>query len=255
MKFLNINYNLRMSFILSYAIEQVRTRYSRSIFGFAWVSFQFALLIGVKLKIFGFINQNDDFALFMIIGLTIWMYINASILDGAISLISATNWLLNFKVEPLVFILSANIQSFITLILYLLPACIFLSAIPTEFTVIGFLYVAMGFFANLVIMIILGIILAPLCTAFRDIYHLINGILRVLFFATPIIWFPTPGTVLETIAFWNPFSHLIELIRTPLLSNEFPLQSWMVTLSLTIILGTLTVFVYLKTRKSIQVWL
>ncbi len=65
-----------------------------------------------------------------------------------------------------------------------------------------------------------GLILAILCSRFRDLSPVINLILKLAFFATPVFWHPDLGVrsdVLSNLASANVFAQYLELIRSPIL--------------------------------------
>ena len=54
---------------------------------------------------------------------------------------------------------------------------------------------------------------------FRDIPQLINSIVQIVFFVTPIMWKPELLRTRSYIAEFNPFYHLVEIVRAPLLGQ------------------------------------
>jgi ABC-2 type transport system permease protein/lipopolysaccharide transport system permease protein len=54
---------------------------------------------------------------------------------------------------------------------------------------------------------------------FRDAIHLASAVLQVLFYVTPVIWPPEAlrDRGLPWVVDYNPFYHLLEVVRQPLL--------------------------------------
>lgn len=71
-----------------------------------------------------------------------------------------------------------------------------------------------------------------LCTRFRDLPQMVAWVIHLAFFLTPVLW---PAYFLgryEWLAQLNPFTHLVELLRAPLLGADLPPQVWTGTLLL-----------------------
>src|SRR5205814_8046164 len=68
---------------------------------------------------------------------------------------------------------------------------------------------------------------AILCTRFRDLPQIVTNVLQVAFFATPIMWRPDALVRYRWMADFNPFTHLIDIVRLPLLGRVPEMQSWM----------------------------
>jgi ABC-type polysaccharide/polyol phosphate export permease len=90
---------------------------------------------------------------------------------------------------------------------------------------------------------------------YRDIGHLIQTMMRVLFFITPIIWIPAQlGQTGEFIALINPFAHYINLLREPVASGTVPVLSWIIVLTITATGWVLATLVYSHNRRNIVHW-
>jgi ABC-type polysaccharide/polyol phosphate export permease len=100
----------------------------------------------------------------------------------------------------------------------------------------------------------LSAVLAPLCACFRDFHHAVQTGMRLIFFATPILWMPEQSGRLAIIAKWNPLSHFVAIVREPLLYNRLPSDSWTVVLAVNAIGLLLGVMVYAFTRRRVAHW-
>ena len=73
----------------------------------------------------------------------------------------------------------------------------------------------------------LAAILAPLCARYRDLFHAVQTSMRLIFFATPILWMPSSSGRLMLLAKLNPISHFVAIVRDPLMYDRFPADSWL----------------------------
>jgi lipopolysaccharide transport system permease protein len=96
---------------------------------------------------------------------------------------------------------------------------------------------------------------AILCTRYRDLPQIIANLLQIAFYVTPIVWAPSflpgGGWLLDI----NPFYHLIELVRAPLLGSWPPAQSWVVSGGLALSGSGLTLVFFDRYRRRIAYWL
>lgn len=238
------------------AIEDLRDRYRRTVFGLLWVIISFALFIGVKVVIFGQLTAVPmaEFGLFVSIGFGLWTYISAIVMDGCTAYMHARPWILGTSTPYPVFLLQAIFRNWLTfmLIMGVMAIALFWRTTPWSLAV---LWVIPALAAYLFTSLWLAAILAPLCVRHRDIHHAMQTVMRLVFFATPILWMPSTNAKLAMIAQWNPIAHFIAIARDPLMYNTVPMDSWAVVLALNLIGLPLGLYVYTRTRSSLIFWL
>jgi len=70
---------------------------------------------------------------------------------------------------------------------------------------------------------------------YRDLSEVFQAVMRIAFLATPIIWMPGErGGVIDLFSLYNPFFHVIEVFRAPLLGRPIDPLSWLVVLAITL---------------------
>ena len=90
---------------------------------------------------------------------------------------------------------------------------------------------------------------------FRDIPRIIASLVQIAFLITPIIWMPGLLGERSYLAEANPFFHLIELIRAPLLGSAPSALTLIVTLALTAINLLLAAALFTRYRNRIAYWI
>ena len=91
-------------------------------------------------------------------------------------------------------------------------------------------------------------------TRFRDIPQIVASVLQIIFFITPILWKPE---LLETHSFlltWNPFFHMIEIIRAPLLGQIPSLENYAAVALITALNLLLAASFFSRFRGRIAYW-
>lgn len=234
----NLIYNL--------AQRELRSRYKKSVLGWAWSLINPASTLLIFSVVFGVIftsdppdmdNGKESFALFLFCGLVVWNFFSGT-LNGSISQLQAAGPLLNKVYFP--------------------PAC---PPIANMFTVLLQALIEGSILA--IIMVIVGnvgptIVLFPLvlvCTALfglglglvaavynvylRDVGYLVGIGLNVLFYATPIVYSleqvpeEKAGIPMRAILELNPLTRIVQLCREAFYTVTWPSATFVFTLFMT----------------------
>lgn len=241
---------------VNFALEDLRDRYRRTSIGLAWIVVSFALFVLVKVTIFGRLSSTTgaEFGLFVALGFGAWTFISAMVVDACTAYMHARPWMLGSALPYPVYLLQAVFRNWLTfgLILAVIAPALAWKPGPWTWTM---LWSLPGLAAYAVTSVWLTAILAPLCVRFRDMNHAAQTFMRLLFFATPILWLPSTDPGLAAIARLNPVSHYIALLRDPLLYGTLPVESWVVVVAITIVGLPLGLVVYARTRREVIFWI
>jgi ABC-type polysaccharide/polyol phosphate export permease len=237
------------------ALEDLRDRYRRTFLGLTWIVFSFALFVGVKVLVFGQLTAVPaaEFGLFVTLGFGLWTYINAMVMDACTAYIHSRPWILGTSTPYPVFLLQAVLRNWMIFSLILLVMVASLYWKPTPWTP-AMLWAIPGLAAYLVSSLWLAAILAPLCARYRDFYHAVQTGMRLIFFATPILWMPASSGKLALIARLNPLSHFVAIVRDPLMYDRVPVDSWLLVLAVNVVGIVAAALIYTGTRRRIPHW-
>ena len=208
------------------ARAEVRARFRRSRLGVAWALLQPLLLTLLLAVVFGGIFRLPirDFALFVYSGLVVWDFIALSVVNGCGSLLTAEPYIklrrLPVVIYPLRVVLgiaTVSMVAFAGLILWVIidrPEVLGLPLVglPPAFALICLL--GWG----------LAIHSAFINARFRDFQQFVGVILQAVWYVSPVFIEPRLFTAagLEAVLFYNPITHVLNLIREPLLWGQFP---------------------------------
>jgi ABC-type polysaccharide/polyol phosphate export permease len=77
----------------------------------------------------------------------------------------------------------------------------------------------------------------------------------MLFFITPVFWLPSLMPTRTVLVTGNPFYHMLELLRAPLLGRAPADESW-IFLTCTLVIGWAGTFLFFsRFRRRIPYWL
>jgi ABC-2 type transport system permease protein len=105
-----------------------------------------------------------------------------------------------------------------------------------------------------------ALLLGIVTTRFRDLSPIIQSLVQLLFFLTPIVWIYDDllknAAVAERarLVEFNPLLHFIEIIRQPMLGQEQHLRHWIVVLVITVVGWALTMFALRRYRSRVAYW-
>lgn len=89
---------------------------------------------------------------------------------------------------------------------------------------------------------------------FRDIEMLIISLVPLLFFISPVIYRADSLPKSLNVVWLNPFSYMIEAVRTPLLGGAPPIQTWVVLVVMWVFGSSLTWFYQRTQGKNLAFW-
>lgn len=240
---------------LMLAWVEIRQRYSRSKIGPFWLTISMGILITALGVVYGtlFGVKLSEYLPLLAIGFVFWSFISGSINDGCNAYINAGNYLKQIPLDRGVFIFQTLWRNIIILahnfVIILIVLLIFeenlISGLPLFF--IGFIILCW----NLLWMISL---LSVLCARFRDLPQIVMSFLQVIFYITPILFKREMLAKYPLLIDLNPFAHLIELIRSPLLGQPIPEISWIVGIAMAIVGSIISLWFHGRYRARIPYW-
>ncbi len=99
-------------------------------------------------------------------------------------------------------------------------------------------------------------IIVAFCNArFRDLNQVLAAVVSLGFLITPVIWTVDVLAERAYIATLNPITHLLELIRAPLLGSPPSMTAWYVAGALLIVFSSAAVTLVRKYEYRLPFWL
>ena len=234
------------------AVEDLRLRYHRTLLGPIWIVTAFVLFIIVKIYIFSALSSTtwQYFASYLTLGYLVWMFLNAGYIDGAACFVQSRGWILGTKCNYSVFVLQALIRTLLTTFVSA-TAALLIAYYLYPFPLINFVYAMGGFMIVVFMTFWVQLFLATVSVFARDMIPLVQTFMRIMFFLTPIIWVPSSLGSRAFIADYIPFTHLLAIVRNPLLSEPVSTLNWIVVASLTVTAIVLALLAFAWGRRRI----
>lgn len=243
--------------IFRIATFEVKATNQNHYLGSLWQFLNPAIQISIYWFVFGIgirggaAVDGTPFFLWLVIGLVPWFFIAPSIIQGSNSIHQKFDIVskMNFPISllPTIRIVSNSFQFFAMLFIMLIVSLIY-GLKPTLYTLQIFYYI----FSMYIFLISLTLITSTISILIRDFQLLLQSMMRMLFYLTPILWstdlivnrLGEKGILLENILRLNPLYYIVEGFRDSVLAREwffedpiYMLYFWSVTLAL-LFIGT-----------------
>lgn len=243
---------------LTLGVQDVLTRYRRSRVGAFWITVNMLILISVLGAVFGTIFRSNvsEFLPSLTIGIIVWGLISGLITEGCDSFTSVKDTILEVNLPYSVHVFRIMVRNLIIFghnIAILPLVFIFFQKginIQSLISVIGvfLIFVNCGW---------LILIVSIICTRYRDVTPIVQNVMQVAFYATPIIWDGKmlPSRIAENVLIYNPFYHLLNIVREPLIGGSASGTNWIVSLLMAAIGWIIAIYLLGKYKRKIAYWL
>lgn len=256
---MDIRATLRYHFIITtLGWQDVATRYRRSRVGAFWLTINILVLIITLGIVFGtlFRQPMEEFLPYLAIGLIVWGFLSNLLNEGCTSFIAVSDTILQVRLPLLIHVMRVIWRNIIILghNLLILPLLFLFFMKPVTLLV---LLAIPGFILLVLNAAWMMLILAVACARFRDLTQIVQNGVQVLFYVTPIIWSARllPEHVGTALLDFNPFYHLISIVRAPLLGEAPTDLNWAVTAIMVLIGWVVALAFFGRYHKRIPYWL
>jgi len=238
------------------AQHDIRQRYRRSTLGPLWLTFGLAINVTAISTIWSHLLSLNprDFVPYLTLGMMVWNLITGMVVEGCHSFIAATGYITQTNRPLSTYILLVIWRNYLvashSLLVYLGVALTF-QVTPNLNT----LWLVPGLIVLMLSTSWPPMLLGILSARFRDIPAIVQNVLSVAFFLTPVLWRAEQLGDRAFFAVLNPLTHIITLVRAPLLGLPISAQSWKFALATAAIGWALTIAVFARSRARIPYWL
>jgi len=234
-------------------------RYRSQALGAFWMvsgTLAFVVLLGTLYSQVLRVDSNLYYA-HIATGYSFWLFIQQSLQQSTRVYNKNASLIQNGYVKYVEYVLRLTCSQAINLGYNLLIVIGAIILTPVHVTIESFvllLTVPLVFLAVLGMSILLSIVGAR----YPDFGELVQTLLRLFFFLTPIIWMPSgqgKGAIMGAFLYANPFYYLIEVVRGPLVYNQVPWLEIGVVAAAVPLIWLITAVVYARAKPFIPMWI
>jgi ABC-type polysaccharide/polyol phosphate export permease len=96
-----------------------------------------------------------------------------------------------------------------------------------------------------------GMLVAIASARFRDIPQIVGSVMQFALFMTPVWWQPARLGAAHPLLQFNPFYHMLEAVRAPLLGEHVAPHTYSFLAAMAVAGWAVTFFVFTRTRRRI----
>ena len=234
----------------------IRGRYRRTTLGPWWITMSMGVLIAVMGSLYSVLFGLDveSYVPRLALGFVVWGMISGLIKESCAAFVESGDLITQIRLplsihvfrvvwrNVILFFHNAVIVVVVAILFAVWPGWAGLLAIP-------------GLALLCVNGIWAGLLLGAFAARFRDVAPIIESVMMIAFFATPVIWTTEllPERAMLPLNL-NPFYHALELVRTPLLGEVPGAASWIAMIGVTVAGGLATFVAYVRYRRRIPYW-
>jgi ABC-type polysaccharide/polyol phosphate export permease len=209
-------------------VGQIRSRYSRSRIGQFWVTLSTAIMVVALALVWSMLWKVElhDLMPFIAISLILWNLITGTLGEASTIFVATGHLFLNQGMSFSTAIYGL-VYKHVLILLHNVPIIALTMAIfMVPLGTVSLLAVA-GLLCLLLSLLWLTYIVAIACVRYRDLTQVVQNVLLIAFFITPVMWKPEQlGSNNRLLLTLNPLADLLAVVREPLLGQPPSLSEW-----------------------------
>jgi homopolymeric O-antigen transport system permease protein len=246
----------RLAWTLS--MLDIKLRYRGSLLGPFWLTLSTSVMIGAMGFVYSYLFHTDmkTYFSFLTFSIVFWSFLSGMMIDGCNTFIQAEGVIKGLKLPFSLYAARTVLRNLIILAhnIVVVAAVFLLFQVPIKASA---LLAIPGFLVWLVDGFAMCLLFGILCTRFRDVPQIIQSILQIVFFITPIIWQPSlvnGHPLLHLLIAVNPFAALLHIVRAPVLGDPIGQLAWADACLFSGLLVVATVVLFARMRGRIAFW-
>lgn len=237
----------------SLAWHDVVSRYRGSILGPLWITLSMAFMvlgIGFLYSELQHISLVETLP-FVALGIVFWGTISLVIIEGCDTFVLASSMLSQTSLPIFAFVWRTVLRNFVVLghhVVIIVAVLIYFGFWRT----MNLPLAMVGLALTLLNISWMSLAAAITSARFRDIPQIVASVMQFSMFMTPVFWQPNSrSTIMRAVLNFNPFFHMLDAIRGPLLGTQPQALSYLVLAVMAVVGWTLTFCAFALTRRRI----
>jgi len=260
--------------------QDIKQRYRRSVLGPLWITISMgvtALGLGILYAVL-FKHPLPEFLPYVTTGFIVWNFINGCITEGMSTFVVNEGLIKHLPAPLTVYALRTvwrqTLMFLHNLIVYVIMIAIYFTYLDHAYqmdTPNGQLHPGLGAwslsaFPAFAVLALNGLWLTLLVgiisTRYRDIPQVINSVIQLAFYLTPIVWSPddlfgsggSDRTWAKIVFQFNPLYHFVQVLRAPMIGQHVDWWSWATVGWITVLGWALALVAMRNYRARVSYW-
>jgi len=242
--------------IFHMAYSDTKARYKRSMLGPLWLTLGAAVgVVGLGLVWSQLLNQErSELIPSLTVGLLLWQFISGCVIESTSTFVRQSQIIRNLQLPFFIHPVQLIVRQSITLAHNLIVLVVVLIIYPQDLGLVSLLSIV-GFLIVLINLLWISVMLSMIGARFRDVEQIVQALMPIIFFLTPVLYKAGHAGVNQAIIWLNPFTYFITLVRDPLFGNIPQMFVYQITLGMAIVGWSLTLVVFNRYAPRIAFWI
>lgn len=238
-----------------FAWNDIKQKYRRSIIGPLWITLSLGVTIVAMGGLFGtlFGQPMREFLPYMAVGMILWSFIQTTITEATMLLPLNEGIIRQIKMPYSMHMMRLVWRN---LLLMAHNAVV----VVLIFVIFGMMPHWHALFLPLFLLMVIinclaaAFVIAMICVRFRDVAQIVVVVLQIVFFLTPIVWKKESLSRFQWILDLNPLTHMLNIIRAPLMGMAVPMLSLYVVTGCMVVASLIAFLFFAWKRRMISLW-
>lgn len=235
----------------------IKQRYRRSVLGPFWLTISTAVLIGTLGMLWSTLFRMDlhEFLPYFAAGNVLWTFIAMQLSEATTGFTQFEHLIKQRRLPYPSYILRLLARSFIIFLHNFIIVIAVVSFIGNGWSLVSLIAIP-GLFLLALVTYFVSLSVAILCTRYRDMVPVVQNVVTVGYFLTPIMWQrKTLPVQHQWVADLNPIAHILEVARAPLLGQVPTLTNWLVSFGLLAVAIAIAWMLLARARNRLAYWI
>ncbi|MCX7934834.1 MAG: ABC transporter permease, partial [Planctomycetota bacterium] len=206
-------------------IRDFSAKYRQSLIGVAWQLITPIIAVAVFLFMAksGILRIGDiaavPYAVYAVLGIVFWQFFTSVITAAAGSIIAAGSMVVQINFPRIALVLSASLQAVIELAIKMMVVFAAFAAFRTQPSLLGIILLPLALVPVYLFSLGIGFFLSLAGCVLRDIQNILNYLLMLLMFLTPVVYPISSSGLIGRLNLYNPLNYFVNLPRDLVLTG------------------------------------
>lgn len=236
----------------SLAMHDIASRYRGSVLGPFWITVTTAaMIVGVGLMYSQLLHQSlKEYIPWLATGIVFWTLFSQTITEGCDAFIASGTIIKQTAIPMLTFIarmLARNLFNFAHQLVIVVAVIVYFGIwqrANVPLSLLGLLIVVLN-------LTWIALVASIISARFRDVPQIIAAVIQVTLFLTPVFWRPESIRTHRFVLRGNPFYHMLEVTRRPLLGENVQAESYWILIAMAVVGWSAALILFSRTRRRV----
>ncbi|VCU69468.1 ABC-2 type transporter [Pigmentiphaga humi] len=235
----------------------IKQRYRRSVLGPFWLTISTGVLIATLGLLWSTLFKTDlhEYLPYFAAGNVVWSFVSMQLNEATTGFTQFEHLIKQSRLPYPSYILRLLCRNLIIFLHNFLIVIIVVSFVGDGWSLVSLVAIP-GMLLLSAIVFFVSLACALVCTRYRDMVPVVQNLVTVGYFLTPIMWdaqrLPEQH---RWVAAWNPLSHVIDVVRAPLLGHLPSVLNWLVSLAALAISAAISWGLFARTHQRVAYWI